>query len=74
MANLAQVHFLPVWKRLEGEKQVRFRMSMLVALSVRFDSILGELMKVTIKRLSSWLAFAYCTHLGSCSNLILESG
>lgn len=29
IANLLQVHFLPVWKKLEGEKQVRFRMSAL---------------------------------------------
>ena len=29
IANLAQVHFLPVWKKLESEKQVRFRMSAL---------------------------------------------
>ena len=29
IANLAQVYFLPVWKKLEGEKQVRFRISAL---------------------------------------------
>lgn len=29
VANLAQGHFPPVWKKLEGEKQVRFRISAL---------------------------------------------
>lgn len=29
IANHAQVYFLPVWKKLEGEEQVRLRMSAL---------------------------------------------
>lgn len=27
IANITQVHFLPVWKKLEGEQQVCVRMS-----------------------------------------------
>ena len=58
IAKLAQVHLLPVWKKLEGEKQVRFRVSALAKM-VKFvvalgRSILGRLMREGIKRLSSW--------------------
>lgn len=54
IANLAQVYFLPVWKELEGEKQVRFRMSALAKMIKFLVALRGKLMKESIKRLSSW--------------------
>ena len=69
IADLAQVHSLPVWKKLEGEKQVRFRMSALADMKkivVALDrSILREIMKEGIKRLSFW---HYCVI--RCENVL----
>lgn len=54
IADLAQVHFIPVWKKLEGAKQVRFRMSALAKM-IKIAIVLGRLilrglMKEGIKR------------------------
>jgi hypothetical protein len=60
IANLAQVYFLPVWKKLEGEKQVRFRISALAKMIKFLVALRRKLMKERIKRLSSWhLSCAY---------------
>ena len=48
IAKLVQVHILQVWKKVEGEKQVRFRMSVLAEmmkfLAASGRSFLRELM------------------------------
>lgn len=74
IANLAQVYFLPVWKKLESQKQVRFRMSALAEM-IKFLVALGrKLMKESIKPLLSWHycvircknCCMHCAKLGHC--------
>ena len=75
MANLAEVHFLPVWKKLEGEKQVHFGMSALakminfvVALGLSLmeeDSLLG--VRTSVEPLATGLLIILATLVYSLS-------